>query len=333
MRLDCSGMEFEKLADLLEQGQFELLNLPVGDERKKPSDIRLVYMMNDTAESFLVFHEAVLTGNYLPDYEGELSASLDKEETDNTDAEGEEKGRYILAVHQGDTVCTLFFKNISLECELYDYGGIGHFWVKGYEYLRQLEYKIAILGDKWEYLGETCCSEEEKQLAFLRGFPPLSYLFYPAASLAYVREKEEPWKCSPLAAKLVEEAAKQEKDTWFAKMVSLYKRYPVRVLARYIAWMFHREAHKRVTDHLIRQMDQAAAIYPRRYFGEENEKKHKILFEKANKRKRDLEKQGIQAEIFREEPFAKGDDGLFKVYVMQFTVKKGNRISAVEEIR
>ena len=118
MRLDCSGMEFEKLADLLEQGQFELLNLPVGDERKKPSDIRLVYMMNDTAESFLVFHEAVLTGNYLPDYEGELSASLDKEETDNTDAEGEEKGRYILAVHQGDTVCTLFFKDISLDCEL-----------------------------------------------------------------------------------------------------------------------------------------------------------------------------------------------------------------------
>ena len=69
---------------------------------------------------------------------------------------------------------------------------------------------------------------------------------------------------------------------------------PVRVLARYIAWMFHREAHKRVTDHLIRQMDQAAVIYPRRYFGEENEKKHKILFEKANKRKRDLENRGYR---------------------------------------
>ena len=137
-------------------------------QRKKPSDIRLVYMMNDTAESFLVFHEAVLTGNYLPDYEGELSASLDKEETDNTDAEGEEKGRYILAVHQGDTVCTLFFKDISLECELYDYGEIGHFWVKGYEYLRQLEYKIAILGDKWEYLGEDCCSEEEKKAGIFK---------------------------------------------------------------------------------------------------------------------------------------------------------------------
>ena len=92
MRLDCSGKEFEKLADLLEQGQFELLNLPVGDERKKPSDIRLVYMMNDTAESFLVFHEAVLTGNYLPDYEGELSASLDKEETETRTRKVKKRG-------------------------------------------------------------------------------------------------------------------------------------------------------------------------------------------------------------------------------------------------
>ena len=320
----------EKLAQLLEQDQFELL-IPekirtesgrISDKASASMDIPLVYLMNDAVESFLVFRNVRMTGEYHSDYQGELQASMARQD-----------GRFVLVIKQDDTVLTLFFEDLELEVHLYEYAYTGHFWVKDYEYLRQLEYKIAILGDKWEYLGEDCCSEEEKKLAVLREFPPLSYLFYPAASLAYVREKEEPWKCSPLAAKLVEEAAKQEKDTWFAKMVSLYKRYPVRVLARYIAWMFHREAHKRVTDHLIRQMDQAAAIYPRRYFGEENEKKHKILFEKANKRKRDLEKQGIQAEIFREEPFAKGDDGPFKVYVMQFTVKKGNHISAVEEIR
>ena len=310
--------EFFKLAQLVEVEQLEFLA-----PKDNSNNWRLVYLMNDAVESFLVFENARFTGEYLPDYEGTIKAVLEKKEKE-----------YILVVNQGeDSVFIIFFESLKLEIQCYDYGKIGHFWVEGYEYLRQLEYKIAILGDKWEYLGEDCCSEEEKKLASLREFPPLSYLFYPAASLAYVREKEEPWKCSPLAAKLVEEAAKQEKDTWFAKMVSLYKRYPVRVLARYIAWMFHREAHKRVTDHLIRQMDQAAVIYPRRYFGEENEKKHKILFEKANKRKRDLEKQGIQAEIFREEPFAKGDDGPFKVYVMQFTVKKGNHISAVEEIR
>ena len=212
MRLDCSGMEFEKLADLLEQGQFELLNLPVGDERKKPSDIRLVYMMNDTAESFLVFHEAVLTGNYLPDYEGELSASLDKEETDNTDAEGEEKGRYILAVHQGDTVCTLFFKDISLECELYDYGEIGHFWVPGYEYLRQLEYRIAIARDKLEYLGEEFCTEEERALVQLADFPPLNYCCYPAVPKQYIVPKEDPWKPSAAAFQVMEGLAEEARD-------------------------------------------------------------------------------------------------------------------------
>ena len=150
--------------------------------------------------------------------------------------------------------------------------------------------------------------------------------------MAYVREKEEPWKCSGLAAEVVEEAAKQVGDTWFGKVVSVYKRYPLRVLARYIAWMFHREAHKKVTDYLIRQIDQAAAAYPRRNFGAEEEKMHQSLFEKAGKRKAELEKQGLQPEIFREEPFAEGDDGQFKVYVMKFAVKNGNRVSTVEEI-
>ena len=34
MRLDCGGMEFEKLADLLELGQFELIGLPEGKAGK-----------------------------------------------------------------------------------------------------------------------------------------------------------------------------------------------------------------------------------------------------------------------------------------------------------
>lgn len=327
MKQIFAGEEFEKLADLLEQGQFELLKPPSGENAKKPSDIRLVYMMNDTAESFFVFHNAVMTGVYQPDYEGELTATLDR-----TEEHSEKERQYILAVHQGDTVCTLFFQDIWMECDLYDYGQIGHFWVEGYEYLRQLEYKIAILRDKREYLGEECCSKEEIRLSELSGFPPSSYLFYPAAPMAYVREKDEPWKCSRLAAEVVEEAAKQVGDVWFRKVVSLYKRYPIRVLARYIAWMLHREARKNVTDHLISQIDQAAATYPRRNFGAEKEKLHQSLLEKAKKRTSELEKQGTQAKLFREEPFAKGDDSPFKVYVMQFEVENGNRRSTVEEI-
>ena len=66
--------EYEKLQLLLDQGQFELI-FPSEDA---PSDIRLVYLMNDAVESFLVFQNARLTGEYVPDYEGDLEATLEQ---------------------------------------------------------------------------------------------------------------------------------------------------------------------------------------------------------------------------------------------------------------
>ena len=59
---------FLKLGEVLEQGQFELLFT----EEK----LRLVYLMNDAVESFLVFENARMTGQYREDYEGELEAEL-----------------------------------------------------------------------------------------------------------------------------------------------------------------------------------------------------------------------------------------------------------------
>lgn len=150
---------YEKLQLLLSQGQFELI-FPEADA---PDNIRLVYLMNDAVESFLVFHQAKLTGVYQKDYQGELQASLDR----NGD-------RYVLVLHQGESVCTLFFGDVTLETHLFNYGRTGHFWVKKYEYLRQLEYRIAILHDKKEYLGDEFCTEEERSLAVLAEFPPLN---------------------------------------------------------------------------------------------------------------------------------------------------------------
>ena len=141
----------KKLAQLLEQDQFELI-LPENvqpDETKtegegtRGRDIRLVYLMNDAVESFLVFGNARMTGVYKPDYEGEILADLSRQ--------GRE---YILVVHQDDSVVTLFFETLSLEKHLYDYSQIGHFWVKGYEYLRQLE-----------ELAEKAAGENAKKIA------------------------------------------------------------------------------------------------------------------------------------------------------------------------
>ena len=127
---------FSMLELLLSENQFELILPETGTSA--PDTIRLVYLMNDAVESFLLFHNARLTGTYDPAYEGELDALLTQDENE----------RYALIVHQGDSVVTLFFEDLTLENHYYDYSQIGHFWMKGYEYLRQLEYRIAILRDK-----------------------------------------------------------------------------------------------------------------------------------------------------------------------------------------
>ena len=120
---------FQKLAELLGEDQFELVAVNEKDSQDiyvRNGEIRLVYLMNDAVESFLIFGNARMTGVYKPDYEGEILADLSRQ--------GRE---YILVVHQDDSVVTLFFETLTLEKHLYDYSQIGHFWVEGYEYLKK----------------------------------------------------------------------------------------------------------------------------------------------------------------------------------------------------
>ena len=86
---------FDKLKELLAQDQFEVLLDEENKEEKQ--EIRLVYLMNDAVESFLVFHEARLTGEYRKEYEGELVSSLSEKEKDEIPGP-----RYVLVVHQGE---------------------------------------------------------------------------------------------------------------------------------------------------------------------------------------------------------------------------------------
>ena len=190
---------FYKLAELLEQDQFELLlsKNRIKDMHRK-QDISLVYLMNDAVESFLVFHNATITGQYKSEYEGGLLAVLDKKEEE-----------YVLVVHQGDSVITLFFEDLLQQNNLYNYGDIGHFWVKGYEYLRLLEYRLAILRDKCDYLDIDCSTPEERKLAALVEFPPLNYCCYPAVPEKYIVPRQNPWQPSDEAIDLMIEIAKE----------------------------------------------------------------------------------------------------------------------------
>lgn len=324
---DIAQEDLNRLGLLIEQGQFELL-LPeawedVSARRKELSDVRLVYLMNDAVESFLAFQNAHMSGTYQEKFDGELSAALAKEEDG-----------YVLAVHQGMNAFTLFFTGMALEVHLFDYGHTGHFWVKGYEYLRQMEYRLAILHDKLEYLGETFCNEEECQLAALAEFPPLNYCCYPAVPKKYQTITEADWEPSQKALQVMDGLADEAGDVSFLRALERYRRHPGKYRAKKLGRMLHRMRHAAVVDLLAKRLEEAAAVYEKRRFVSEEEEEMRRLRRKAEERCKELRDRGMRCAIVEEEPFVYARDSIaYKVYVMVWQRHGWNRVVRVEEIR
>lgn len=284
--------DFEKLVELLEQNQFELLEAEEGSKDRK-----LVYLMNDAVESFLVFKNAKCTGSFDGESEEAFDYTLYQEED-----------RYVLKIDQEEHCFLMFFEHLELSMELYDYSGIGHFWVKGYEYLRVLEYQIAILRDKLDYLGEAVCTKEELKLAHLKEFPPLNYTNYPSASLQYIYPMEDPWRLSPQAAELMHEIANEVGDLEFAKHLMRYEKNPSKQMARSMAKRLRKKKHQGIVHYLKKQIELAASVYPRRSFGLEEDQKIQKWMDQALAQQNRWAEKGIYSEIYREEPFVHDTD-------------------------
>lgn len=222
--------------------------------------------------------------------------------------------------------------DLELEVHLYEYAYTGHFWVKDYEYLRQLEYRLAILRDKYDYLGEAYCTEEEIKLAALVEFPPLNYCCYPAVPEKYIVPRENPWIPSEKAIVYMKELAAECEDTSLLKMLEFYRKHPAKFWAKRLAVMLHQTKHSRIVDLLSERLQQATADYPRRFFGDDMERKYQQALERAKQRQRELKSQGIRADLLREEPFTIARDSLnYKLYLMIWKEQKGNRVTEIEE--
>lgn len=306
--------EIRMLEELLSQDQFEL--------QKTEDGLRLIYLMNDAVESFLLFINGRMTGNYREDYEGELGASLSRENNE-----------YVLVVEQGDQVVTVFFEDLNLQVYLYDYGEIGHFWMEGYEYLRQLEYKIAILRDKLEYLGEAYCVEAERELAALADFPPLNSCCYPAVSKAYRVERENPWNVTEQAIAVMKKYAGEAVDRSFLKWLRLYERFPVKWIGKHLGKILHQNRHQALFLGIWEKMQQAASGYPKREFDEQVTQTFCQLQKAANLRREQIEKTGKKVWIFREEPFLFAEDSIeCGVYLLIWERKGRNTQTVIEKV-
>jgi len=315
---------FEKLNNLIEQNQFELVSDKVDDNR-----LKVIYLMNDAVESFIVFENARITGEYIKDYQGEINTSLTVQKNDSTGND-----EYVLVVHQKDSVCTVFFEDVSFEVNLYNYGRTAHFWIEGYEYLRQLEYKISILRDKLDYLGEKYCNDLEKELANLTDFPPLNYCFYPSVPEKYLVPRDNPWEPTDKAISVMLKVAREQQDKMLYQVLVLYKQFKNRKLAKVIATMLHRKSHRKVVESLMEKMTEATKNYPTRKFGKAADNEHKKILTRAKQLQNKLKHKKIKSEIFVEEPFVVATDSIeYKVYLMIWKKSLINTKVEIQEIK
>lgn len=96
--------------------------------------------------------------------------------------------------------------------------------------------------------------------------------------------------------------------------------------------MLHKKKHAAVVDLLTRRLREATAEYPRRFLGDELERKYEKMLKMARKRQQELEEQGYKSDILREEPFTIARDSLgYKVYLMIWKEKRGDVVVEVEE--
>ncbi len=227
-----------------------------------------------------------------------------------------------------------FLNRLELEVHLYEYSGIGHFWMKGDEDLRVLEYQIAILRDKSHYLGEEYCTEKERQLASLADFPPLNACSYPAVPKQYRVGSEDLKEVAPEAIKLMEAFAVQAKDRELIQMLRLYECFPKPVIAKQIAKLLKKKKHEKITQLISECLKEENKKYPRRTFSKEADKNLNQLLKKAEAKRLEFKKKGIRAEVFREEPFTMAQDDLdFHVYLLIWQNGWHKKRVTVEEIK
>ena len=273
---------FVKLEQIFELNVF----CPVHIDGEK--DIAVAYLMNDAVESFLIFRDSAMTGNYC-DIDVEQIASIDKLDDG-----------YMLIVNQGgENIFTIRFRKLVLRTHLFNYGCMGHFWVKGYEYLRQLEYQLADIRDKYRYLGDEYCSEKEMQLMKLADFPPIKryksvpdryYVPYPDC----VYQETIDYLLS---------IAQQVNDSSMARAIRNYGKKTSRYNSFLIYMMLHTKKHANFVDALIKELREAASIYDER-------REHKRIHLVAENKLKEYEKRGFRGILYREEPFMYSKDSI-----------------------
>lgn len=211
-------------------------------------------------------------------------------------------GGYMLIVNQENNgfvnTFTIKFSNIYLKAEYYNYGDIGHFWIKDYEYMRQLEYELATLRDKRRFMGDCTCNEKEKLLSLLADYPPIKA--YPSVSDKYY--VPYPDSIDKDATEYLLELCKRAGDKQLYNVIKAYGESESIRLMRKITKMLVSKKHSEVVFLLINELRDATKCYNRRKFAE-NEVDINRIHNETLKVALEYREKGRKVIIYREEPF------------------------------
>ncbi|MBS6397891.1 MAG: DUF3878 family protein [Clostridiales bacterium] len=259
------------------------------------------YMMNDALECYLVFTGAVMQGEFRAEMEEATSGSLVNRE-----------GSQGLIIRQGiENTCTLWFSEVHRELNCYQFHTIGHFWEEGAEQWRRLVYMIGTMQDKYLFLGEEVCNEEELALIPLMDFTPFCR-YYPAKVCIpeeYVMTEE--------GCRCMLELAKEAGDSTYASVIRLYLRFPCAFLERRLHRLLMDVERGPLYDLICQRAVQASGRYPQRDYGVENNRRmqecraelERTLSEQGYRGSYpDFQKGTIQIQAAEEHPFVRMEE-------------------------
>ena len=306
-RVEEISRPIQLLAQIFEYQVFELQI----EENKEEMIGYVPYMMNDAIECYLTFHALTISGQYDKDYEGEMWAQLEQRDQ-----------RFGLIVHQGENhVFTMWFDEIREHTNCYRYHEIGHFWREGAEQWRQLVYIIGTIYEKYQYLGEEVCNEEEMELMSLIEFAPF-YYYFP------IHESPEEWYSKSEDGILcMKHLAKTAQDHEYLKWIEKYEKKPTKRVEERLTKMLLDPKRQDLYEAILQKVEKASSPYQARDYGEKLNHKIQVYRRQVDKKLKEqgyigtyphYQKEHIWVEVTEEHPFTilEWNDFKFKIQLM-----------------
>lgn len=288
--------EYQMLDSLFECDAFE-----IGARPGLPGVYDVPYMLNDALECYLVFTGAVMQGEFREDPDVSADGCLTED--------GGQKG---LIIHQGkENTCTLWYEEVHQELALYRHHEIGHFWESGAEQWRRLVYIIGTMQDKYLFMDEEVCNQEELELIPLMDFSPF-HRYFPATSYApeeYVTT-DEGCRCM---MKLAEESGDSSYRFW----TWVYLHIPNGLLERQLHRMLMSSRREKLYDRIVEKCKTAGMQYPERDYGTEKNAIRRSMREELHQKMLehgfrgdypDYQKGRIHIQVAEEHPFTRMEE-------------------------